>query len=238
MDFQTLFLEFVLTDVLSCSLLSSSDSDGQGSPSRSILIGSRTPSPVASASVVPAVPRMTGDDLPDLPDSSHRPDTVAYRLEQLDEFDRLLQAEQERDGISLSETAPHLTWNSFRPLDFRPLEALRPWLWSKRRTRNIRYHDELEWPENNFVGRHLEGIVRRARVFKSPLNLRELIHNPNAVVHCTAEEAKLVTPSLYPLSPHESIQIVDDQNQQLFVYMRNGLKEAWNHPQPTHPDCT
>lgn len=88
------------------------------------------------------------------------------------------------------------------------------------------------------VSRRLEGLVRKACVIKSPLNFQRFIDDPNSVVHRSAESAKLLTPSLHQFSPHESIQIVDNHNEQLFVYMRNGLHEAWDHPNPVHPDCT
>lgn len=88
----------------------------------------RTPSPVASAVAVasataavvtapvralfsfasasaPLVPRVRVDCLPVLPNFSHRPDTIAYRVEQFDELEQLLRAERERDGILPSETA-------------------------------------------------------------------------------------------------------------------------------------
>lgn len=114
-----------------------------------------------AASAVPNVPTVTVDNLPDLPNSSHRHGTVAYRIEQLDELERQLEAERERDGIPPSNTAWHLAWNPRRPLDFCPCGLLRPWLWfSNHRTRHIRFHDELERPENEGVGRYLERQVR------------------------------------------------------------------------------
>lgn len=47
-----------------------------------------------------------------------------------------------------------------------------------------------------------------------------------------------MTPMLYTLSAHKSIQILDRNDEQLFVYLRNGLKETWDHPNPTDPNCT
>lgn len=40
---------------------------------------------------------------PDLLDFSHRPDTIAYQIEQFDELEQLLQAELQLDRILLSE---------------------------------------------------------------------------------------------------------------------------------------
>ena len=64
---------------------------------------------------------VTADCLPPLPNSIHRPDTIAYRIEQLDRLDQQLRSEQEQDGIfSSNNTQDHLAWNPRRSLDFRP----------------------------------------------------------------------------------------------------------------------
>lgn len=56
----------------------------------------------ASTPTVPAVPRVRADCLLVLPNSFHRSETIAYCMDQLDELERLLPAEWERDGIQYS----------------------------------------------------------------------------------------------------------------------------------------
>lgn len=144
-----------------------------------------------AASAVSDVPRVRVDNLPHLPNSSHHYNTDAYRIEQLDELERRLEAERERDGIPTSNTAWHLTWNPRRPLDFRPCGLLWPWLWfSNHRTHHVRFHDELEWPENDRVGWYLQRQVNKADILTSSTNLNHLISIPNTVVNRIDAEAK------------------------------------------------
>ena len=104
--------------------------------------------------------------------------------------------------------------------------------------RQIQFHDELEWPENPTVSRHLESLVKRAQVIRSPLNFRELVRAPNSVFLCSTEQAKRMAPSLYPLSTNKNFQILDNKDEQLSVCLPNVLHEAWGHPESAHPDCT
>lgn len=64
-----------------------------------------------AAPVVPAVPRVRADKLSLLENSSHRRDTIAYRIEQFDELERQMAAERLRDGIPPSDTANRMAFN-------------------------------------------------------------------------------------------------------------------------------
>lgn len=124
-------------------------------------------------------------------------------------------------------------------MDFRPCGFIRPWLWSsERRTRDIRYHNELEWPENDGVGRHLLQQVLKTRIFTSPINFQNLISLPNAQVKREDIEAQKLAPSFYRLPTDNGFQILDNESEQLLVYLPQILRQAWSHPTPTHSDCT
>ena len=146
--------------------------------------------PVANSSLRPTTdtpdlsilnaPVVTADYLLSVPGSIHRWDTIAYRIEQLDKLERQLKAEREPSDASPKDEWQHTTWNSCRPLDFWPCSFMRPWLWSsEHRTRSIQYHNDLEWPENNEVGRHLLGRVWNTENFTSPIDFQSMINLPN-----------------------------------------------------------
>ena len=138
--------------------------------------------------------------LPSLPNSIHRSDTIAYRIEQLDELEK--------------QQLQHTTWNSCRLLDFRPCASMRSWLWSsERRTHSLQYHYELEWPENDGVSRHLSHQVFKARIFTSPINFHSLINLPNAKVNRNDDKAQKLAPSFYRFSTDDGFQILDQKSE-------------------------
>lgn len=64
---------------------------------------------VALTTFAPDIPTVMADNFPKLPNSTHLHGIIAYRIEQLEGLERLLEVKRECNGIFLSNQAPHLT---------------------------------------------------------------------------------------------------------------------------------
>lgn len=181
-------------------------------------------------------------DLSDLSSiSQHCEDILSYRIEQYDAMDQLLAEEQKANGMPESNLEPHLVYNPARPEDYVPCWPMAPHLWTSSNTmRDACFNNEFEWPKNPQVRRHSKGMLKHAHVIWSPLDIQDWIRpgTINPVVYCTEEKATLMILLLHTLSVDQNIQILDNNNEQLFVYLHNSLKEVWDHRYPTDPNCT
>lgn len=82
-------------------------------------------------------------------------------MQQRDELERKLKAKRERDGISPFGTPWHLTYNKYRPLDFRPCRLLKPLL--RCRVRRLLNHKPFRGMDTSSLGstwvRHMNDLA-------------------------------------------------------------------------------